>query len=78
MSYIIDLNKQKKQICSDKVSFHLNSWPANIEDYLNYMCPHFPSMQMTQLCFYSTFQIHFLNSVFRLTISISNNFNWWQ
>lgn len=77
MSYIIDLNKQKKQK-SVLIRFHFISWPANIKDHLNYMCPHFTSMQMTQLCFYSTFQIQLLNSVFWLTIFISNNFNWWQ
>lgn len=51
MSYIFDLNKQEKQKSVLKW-FHFISWSANIKDHLNYMCPHFTSMQMTLL--YST------------------------
>lgn len=54
MSYIIDFNEQKKQK-SVLIRFHFIPWPANIQDHLNSM--YSTSMHMTQLCFYSIFQI---------------------
>lgn len=66
MSYVIDLNKQKKQK-SVLIRFHFISWPANIKDHLNYMCPHFTSMQMTQLCFY-----YFSNTIVEFSVLVDN------
>lgn len=67
MSYIIDLNKQEKQKSVLKW-FHFISWPANIKDHLNYMCPHFTSMQMTQLCCL----LYFSNKILEFSVLVDN------